>query len=120
MTYHYISSGFAKTGGCAKTQKAIYVHYKWGENSIVYLKYKAQKGILERIAIKRVILNAGTKTYNKIVPIYQDTLNSLYNESELISEVDARNLALEYWEIRESQIKNTQCKVNQSLPINSR
>jgi AAA+ ATPase superfamily predicted ATPase len=112
MIYNYFSSGKIKVGGCAKTQRSIYVHYKWGENSIVYLKYKAQKGILEKIAIKRVILNSGPKTYNKIISIYQDTLNSLYNESDLITETEARSLAITYWETQEAEIKRNQCKIN--------
>ena len=107
--FSYVGSGTAYTKGCAHTKKITYIQYKYGENSIVYLKYKAEKGIIERIAIKRVLLNSGPKTYNKIVPIYQDTLNSLYNENELILEADARALALAYWTKRQNSINDLQC-----------
>jgi hypothetical protein len=109
-TLYYTAAGGAKTGGCALTSRYVYIPYKWGENSVLYIKHKAVKGILERIAVKRVILNSGPKTGNQIVPIYQDTLNSLWNESDLITESEARDLALAYWEAREAQIAAAQCK----------
>ena len=73
------------------------------------VKFQTEKGIIERIAIKRVLLNSGPKTFNKIIPIYQDTLNSLYNENELILEADARALALQYWTNRQNSINALQC-----------
>lgn len=107
--FSYIGSGTVYTKGCAITKKITYINYKYGENSIVYLKYKAEKGIIERIAIKRVLLNSGPKTYNQIIPIYQDTLNSLYNEDELILEADAKALALAYWTKRQENINALKC-----------
>jgi hypothetical protein len=109
-TLYYTASGGAKTGGCALASRHVYITYKWSENSILYARHKAVKGILERVAIKRVILNSGPKTGNQIVPIYQDTLNSLWNESDLIIEEEARDLALAYREAREAQIAAAQCK----------
>lgn len=93
MTYYYFGSGSIETLGCAKVQKNIYVLYKWGERSVVYVKPKAVRGILEKIAVKKVFLNYKLGQYT---PIYQDTLNSLYNEEELISELEARTLAQDY------------------------
>ena len=109
-TLYYVGGGEVKTGGCALTSRVVYISYKWGENSILYVRHKAVKGILERVAIKRVILNSGPKTGNQIVPIYQDTLNSLWNEDDLLIEAHARDLALAYWELREAQIVASQCK----------
>lgn len=106
----YTGSGGSKTGGCATTFRTVYIAYKWGENSILYVRHKAAKGILERVAIKRVILNSSPKTYNQIVPIYQDTLNSLWNEDDLLIEAHARDLVLAYWELREAEIAAAQCK----------
>lgn len=99
MTYYYYGSGSIDTFGCAKVQKEIFVLYKWGERSVVYVKPKALRGILEKVAVKKVLLNY---YLGKYTPIYQDTLNSLYNESELISEYEARDLAQEYVD-RENQ-----------------
>ena len=82
--------------GAASTAYSIYFEYKWGENSIVYVKDKARRGILERVAIKRVVLNSGPKTYDKIIPVYVDTLNSYWNEDDLILEDEARDLISDY------------------------
>lgn len=114
---NYVGSGGARTGGCAITHRMVYINYRWGENSVVYAKHKALKGILEKVAIKRVILNQGPKTFNQVVPIYQDTLNSLWNENDLIIESDARELALSYWERREQQIAAAQCFQRQNLTV---
>lgn len=103
---NYTGSGVTKTSGCAMTSSLVYTPYKWSVNSILYIKHKANKGILERVAIKRVILNSA---YNQIVPIYQDTLNSLWNEDDLLIEGQARDLAIAYLELRESQIAEARC-----------
>lgn len=65
-------------------------------NSIVCLKYKAVKGVLEKIAIKEVMLRSGLKTGGQIIPVYKDTLNSLYNEEELCTHEEALDLIAEY------------------------
>jgi hypothetical protein len=93
MIFYYDCSGTVNISGCSRMEKNIYIFYKWGERSVVYIKPKAIKGILEKIAVKKVILN---NKNNKYIPIYQDSLNSLYNESELISELEARNYAQDY------------------------
>lgn len=113
ITFSYVGSGTVYTKGCAVTKKITYIQYKYGENSIVYVKYKAEKGIIERIAIKRVLLNSGPKTFNKIIPIYEDTLNSLYNEDDLILEEDAKALALAYWTKRQESINALACQISE-------
>lgn len=106
---NFTGSGQIKFGGCASTYRSVYISYKWGENSVVYVKHKALKGILERVAIKRVILNSGPKTFNKIVPIYEDTFNSLWNEDDLLYESEAREFALAYWQKREADLISIRC-----------
>lgn len=94
----YSATGKISIFGCAKTQKSIYYNYKYGENSIVFLRYKAVKGVLEKIAIKKVILQSGRKTFGQIVPLYQDTYNSLYNENDLCTHQEAIELAIIYYQ----------------------
>ena len=89
----YTGSGIINISGCSRNEKDIFVLYKWGERSIVFVKPKAVKGIIEKVAIKKVIINLKMGQYR---PIYVDTLNSLYNEEELISEYEARQLAQDY------------------------
>lgn len=99
--YTYEGDGIVTTHGYAIVKKKSYINYKWGENSILFVKSKAIKGCLEKVCIKKVIINYGPNTYNKVIPLYQDTLNSLWNENDLIEELDAKNLALEYWQTLE-------------------
>ena len=105
----YTGSGGIKIGGCAKTKKTDNIICKWSKNSILYVKYKASKGVLEKVAIKRVLLNSGLKTYNQVVPIYQDTLNSLWNEDDLIVAEEAYNLVLVYQQKKESDAAIYSC-----------
>lgn len=109
MNYSYVGSGTIKTGGCAIVEKYAFVEYKWGEGSVLYVKSKAEKGVIERVVIKRVILNSNAKTFLKIIPIYQDTLNSLWNENDLIIECDATTLATSYWEARQAALAALNC-----------
>ena len=107
MTYEYIGSGSVKIKGCADTSRHVFITYQWSENSILFVKKKSMKGILEKIAIKRVILNV--KNGSSVIPIYQDTLNSLWNENELVIEQDARDFAIAYWEQQRDNIIEREC-----------
>ena len=101
MSYQYFATGSIYTFGCARVEKDIFVYYKWGERSVVYLKYKAVKGLLERVAIKKVHLNY---KLGRFTPVYQDNMNSLYNEEELISEYEARELVQDYIDLQNERI----------------
>lgn len=70
-------------------------------NSVVYLQYKAVKGILEKVAIKEVMSYSGLKTGGQIVSIYKDTLNSLYNEEELCTYQEALDFVEAYQDSQE-------------------
>lgn len=106
---NYLGSATVYTKGCADTEAFAYLNYEWGEGSILFAKHKALKGIMEKVAIKRVILNASAKTGYSVVPIYQDTLNSLWNEKDLLTEPDAKALAIQYWEKRKLENANLPC-----------
>jgi hypothetical protein len=105
--YSYLSSGSINIAGCSRIGKDIFVLYKWGERSVVYFKPKAMKGIIEKIAVKRVVINY---IEGKFRPIYVDTLNSLYNEEELIGGYEANLLAQTY-------IDNERFKLAENLRI---
>lgn len=98
MAIQYTSTGGINLFGCARIKYSFYYNYKYGENSIVFLRYKATRGILEKIAIKKVILQSSYKTGGLIIPLYQDTLNSYYNEEELCTHQEAVDLATAYYE----------------------
>ena len=109
--YSYVPDGGLESFGCARVQKDIFVFYKWGERSIVYLKHKAINGCIEKVAIKRVVIN---NKYGKYIPIYCDTLNSLYGENELITETEARSLVQTYIDKKNSEIARAarNCEAN--------
>jgi hypothetical protein len=98
MAIQYTATGGISFYGCARVKLSAYYTYKFGENSIVFLRYKAVRGVLEKIAIKKVTLQSGYKTGGLIVPLYQDTLNSYYNEEELCTHQEAVDLATLYYE----------------------
>lgn len=89
----YTGSGTINLYGCGLYRKKINVFYKWAEGSILFSKEKAQKGRLEEVYIKTVLLN---RSYNQIIPIYKDSYNSLWNEEDLVEEADAVILIQEY------------------------
>ena len=92
----YTGSGFIHIYGDGDYNKLIPISYKWGEGSILYVKYRAEQGVIERIAIKKLLLNNVQDNY--AVPIYKDTFNRLWNEDDLILEDEARQIAVTYLE----------------------
>jgi hypothetical protein len=97
MSYSYVGGGVMSAFGCAEASRSIYIAYKWGEGSILFERAKAERGIYALVAIKRVIINNGVKTYGQPVALYQDTLNTLWNEDELVTQDEAMSLANEYY-----------------------
>ena len=62
-----------------------------------WLKYRAIKGILEWIVIKKIrLVDFSYRGDGLIVILYVDTFNALYNEDDLISYADAVILVNNY------------------------
>lgn len=66
------------------SNKEVTIEPLWNINDVLYIKLRAQQGVLERVCIKRIVTNTNY--------LYIDTLNTLWNEDELISEEDALDL----------------------------
>ena len=98
MAIHYTGSGGIRIGGCAGTKYIFTLTFRFAEGSIVYFCAAARKGRLEKVAIKKVNLVNNKKTFGKVVPIYKDTFNSLYNEDELCTEREAITLAMQFYQ----------------------
>lgn len=94
--FNYNGSGKIKLQGCYLAYKSINFETKFKSGDIVYLKYKAKKGILESIAIKDVRILGGNFSFNQIVGIYTDTYNFIYNEDELVYLYEALELKENY------------------------
>lgn len=99
-----------KISGCAKVcLKKRYV-YKYATGANVYFCPKARKGVLEKITIKEVMLRFVNGNDRIAVALYQDTLNSLYNENELCSHAQALLLARTYYEQKAIDLQTLMAK----------
>ena len=85
-----IPVGGAQFGGCIEWIHEIYIPTLFSINDFAYIKADALfKGKITRICVKKIIYD------NPI--IYQDTLNEMWWETELISNEDAVALAEQYY-----------------------
>jgi len=94
--YNYAGSGIVSISGCYAAYKNINFRTKYGVGDVLYLKYKAQKGILESIFVRNVRILGGAFSFNQIVGIYTDNYNFIYNEEELIYLDEAVTLKEKY------------------------
>jgi len=94
----YIGSGGFRFGVCSKYWKTINYPHKWSVGDILFSKQKALIGQFEKVAIKEVRLIMNANTFGKMIFIYVDTFNSLWNENDLIQEYDALLIAKMYYE----------------------
>lgn len=103
MDFTYSASGSILTGGCSKYYFQLTLAHEFSIGDILYVKPKALKGVLEKVAIKDIRFPGSyDPTRGRMVifdidiPLYVDTFNALYNEEELVSYVDAIALIQEY------------------------
>lgn len=94
----YTGSGGFRFGVCSKYWKTINYPHKWSPGDILFSKPKAMIGQFEKIAIKQVRLIMNADTAGKMIFIYVDTFNSLWNEYDLVQEYDALLIAKMYYE----------------------
>jgi len=79
-------------GGCAVVTHTHAIDNEFNVRDIAYVKKSAQKGILEQVAIKRIIINSNGSL------VYEDTFNALHGANDLIVEAEAVALAIEFVE----------------------
>jgi hypothetical protein len=91
--FTYTASGSLRFAGCTSSAACTFLLVKFKEGSFVYLCEKAQKGILERLAIRRVKC---TEIKGQIIALYFDTFNAVYNEEELCTHSEAVAKAKEF------------------------
>jgi len=88
--YNDEATGGAIAGGCSVITHTTTVTANFALGSIVYRKYRAQQGVLEKSVIKRILVNQ----YNEV--LYIDRLNAIFNEDELVSHTTALALVASY------------------------
>lgn len=98
MTYNEVGSGGAKTGGCVIVLVSHQYVTMFGIGDILYNIHKARKGVLEKVVIKELVPIKQSLTYGQFRVIYKDTLNALWNETDLVDLETAKDLAEEYYE----------------------
>lgn len=89
---------------CGASITTTTITYKYREGSLLYSVQAANKGRMERVAIKRVRLVNNYKTFGKTIAIYIDTLNGLWNEDMLCLEADAQSMAISYLQIQQQKL----------------
>ncbi len=80
--FEYIGSGGVRVGGCAIT--AYYIA-DFPIGTVVYLRAKALKGVLHKIAIKEALQSGLNRNFGGRILLYKDTLNSIYGVDELVT-----------------------------------
>lgn len=83
--------------GCAGISKSRNILVNFLVGDIAYVKPSAKKGILEKVRIKKIIMNNGYL-------IYKDNINAYYNYDELISYYDALIYAQNYYEDKKTKL----------------
>jgi hypothetical protein len=96
MNLSYVGNVNITFKGCAKVEKNLIYLYKYAEGSKLYVCNKAQKGIMEAVIIKRILLNSNK--FGRFIPIYQDTFGGWYNERDLCDQTSAIALATAYYQ----------------------
>lgn len=94
MKLTYWGGGEMLCGGHAFCHEDMYFHYKFAKGGTAYLKSMANKGQLVAITIADVHLLNTPATYGMNVALYVDKMNSLYNESDLVTEAEAQDLII--------------------------
>lgn len=92
MTYYYTGDGTVYTGSFALSYKKLFVRYKFDKLSVAYDRAAAEKGILKKVFIQRVILKNVIKSLHKDVVMYIDNLQSMYNERDLLTLKEAEEI----------------------------
>jgi hypothetical protein len=70
----------------------------YAARDILFNIYKAKKGVLEKVVIKKVKIINGKLTYGQFEVMYVDTYNALWNEWDLVSHSQAIVLATAHYQ----------------------
>lgn len=117
MIIKYNGSGKIKFGLCTGYFKKTYILHKFKPGDVAWLSYKAKKGKLESISIRKLIFTGGPYSTNKIFVIYKDNNNFYYNPDELITHNEAIELVKSYLyeELLHLVEAKNNCVINKNL-----
>ena len=87
----HIPTGGIQTSGCAVTVLSQNIASGFVARETAYVKLKAEKGIFEKVTIKKVIVDTQEDSI-----VYVDTFNSVWIEGELVTHSEAISIASTY------------------------
>ena len=104
-TFDEFASGGVGVGGISNvTTTRVGPSTKFDVRGPAYIRANAERGKLSIIYIKKIICH---QVYTacpldfpgvQFITIYTDTLNAVFFEAELVTEAEAKALAIEFWE----------------------
>jgi hypothetical protein len=111
MIYNETGFGGMIVYGCADISTARVYVTAYSVGDVMFNKRKAKHGILEKVVIKEIFASNFFLTKGEFRPLYKDTLNALWNESDLISCTQAKQEVVSYYNflIAKYQIMKQQC-----------
>lgn len=101
-TYNETGAGGAVCHGCCINSMINYYPVNFKQGDIAFRQDRANKGILEPVAIKQVFI-----TFNGNVEIikYIDTFNALYTDVDLVDQATAIALATAYQQLQIAKLE---------------
>lgn len=97
MSIQYTGTGIITIGSCTRYYEKQKLTIKYTVGDTLFLKYKAVKGKIEKITIKEIRVVSNRSTYGSFAFVYVDTMNSLYTDKDLVTEMEALSLAKNYY-----------------------
>jgi len=94
----YTGSGTIIISGCTEINVFRNYPYLYSVGDTCFLKFKALKGKLEQVVIKEIKIVTNYQINGEIRFMYIDTLNAIYNESDLLSKYEAVQIAKQYYQ----------------------
>lgn len=91
-------SGTIFISSCTPINLYVNLTYKYKVGDVCFLRFRAQKGKLEKIVIKEVRVVSNKFTSGAVKFMYIDTFNAIYGEEDLVTEKEAILIAKSYYE----------------------
>ena len=94
--FTYTAGGIFNLVGCPELDIVHSIPVAYPVGTVAYDRISANRGRMEAIAIKKVMVFHNRKTFGQARLVYKDTLNSLYTDYDLISHDDAKARVIAY------------------------
>jgi hypothetical protein len=96
--FYYTGSGSISVNGCSYYYLKKFLQYAYKPGDVLFSLPNAKKGKLEKVVIKLVrVISKRQDLYGAYKFLYQDTLNGLWSEDELVTEANALLEAQDYY-----------------------